>query len=174
LTQVFFISFLINLFFSISSFNIRLMGELDFIIYFGLLSIRLSWSHDHDCEFDKLIQIDSDRFNILLSQYFKKMSSWIFLDKLHFYIKYWYNIFLKKLFLTPTYQNNLKTLRKNLKRKKNRKKTLYHHKNKWGINFLSLQHCACSKNYKNFFKNIFFLLIFFSLFSTILYLIRAC
>jgi hypothetical protein len=92
------------------------------------------------------------------------------LDKLHFYIKYWYNIFKKKLFLTPTYQNNLKTLRKKFKAKKK----LYHHKNKWGINFLSLKHCACSKNYKNFFKNIFFLLIFFSLFSTILYLIRAC
>jgi hypothetical protein len=83
-----------------------------------------------------------------------------FLDKLYFYIKYWYNIFFKKII----FNTNVSKQSKNIKTKFKAKKKLYHHKNKWGINFLSLQHCACSKNYKNFFKNIFFYWFFFRYF----------
>ena len=32
--------------------------------------MRLSWSHDLNYEFDRLIRIDPDRFNMLLFQYF--------------------------------------------------------------------------------------------------------
>jgi hypothetical protein len=44
---------------------------LNFLIYFKLFYIVLSWSHDLDCEFDRLTHVQSGRFSILSFQYLK-------------------------------------------------------------------------------------------------------
>jgi hypothetical protein len=54
--------FLIDFFFSISSFNIVFDWELGFIIYFGLTFMRLSWPHDLGIMLNGLTHIDLAHF----------------------------------------------------------------------------------------------------------------
>jgi hypothetical protein len=49
-------------FFLILSFNTKVYWKLNFIIYFNLLSIRLSQSHNLGCGFDRLTRVDLSHF----------------------------------------------------------------------------------------------------------------
>jgi len=77
-------------YFLISSFNIGLINNWAYCFLF-IFSIGLSGSHDLGNKFDRLIQVDLNRCNMLSFQYFKN-DVLIFLSQIIFLSVIWTNL----------------------------------------------------------------------------------
>jgi len=92
LTRVVFLCFFCNWFYSFRYIlQYKINQELDFIIYFNLLSIGLYWSHDSGHEFDKLTRVESSLFFVLFNWFcFQFHPSTLSLLKIELYNLFWY------------------------------------------------------------------------------------